>query len=46
MVILFAAAVASMAAQHRFFAIAQRYLLSSVLAALAFRLAAERRSAV
>jgi threonine/homoserine/homoserine lactone efflux protein len=46
MVILFAAAAASMAAQHRFFAIAQRYLLSSVLAALAFRLAAERRSAV
>ena len=45
LVILFAAAAASMASQHRFFATAQRYLLSSVLAALALRLAAERRSA-
>jgi len=45
LVILFAAAAASMASQHRFFATAQRYLLSSLLAALALRLAAERRSA-
>jgi threonine/homoserine/homoserine lactone efflux protein len=46
MVILFAAGVASMASQYRFFAKAQRYLLGSVLAALALRLAAERRSVI
>ncbi|HTC54481.1 MAG TPA: LysE family translocator [Steroidobacteraceae bacterium] len=45
-VIVSAAAVASLAAKHRAFAKAQRYLLGSVLAALALRLAAERRSAV
>jgi threonine/homoserine/homoserine lactone efflux protein len=46
LVILFAAAAASLASQHRFFAKAQRYLLSSVLAGLALRLAVERRHAV
>jgi threonine/homoserine/homoserine lactone efflux protein len=46
LVVLFAAAVASLASQHRFFAKAQRYLLGSVLAGLALRLAVERRHAV
>ncbi len=45
-VILSAAAVASAASRHRVFAKAQRYLLGSVLAALALRLAVERRRAV
>lgn len=46
MVILSAAAVASVASKYRVFAKVQGYLLSSVLAALAVRLAVERRSAV
>jgi len=46
LVILCAATVASMASRYGFFAKAQRYLLGSVLAALALRLATERRSAV
>jgi threonine/homoserine/homoserine lactone efflux protein len=45
-VIFSAAAVASAASKHRVFVKTQRYLLGSVLAALALRLAVERRSAV
>jgi threonine/homoserine/homoserine lactone efflux protein len=45
-VILTAAAMASLVSKHRVFARTQRYLLGSVLAALALRLAVERRSAV
>jgi threonine/homoserine/homoserine lactone efflux protein len=44
LVILGAAAAASVASQYRVFAKAQRYLLGSVLAALALRLAVERRA--
>ena len=46
LVILSAAAVASALSRHRSFANAQRYLLGSVLAALAVRVAVERRGAV
>jgi threonine/homoserine/homoserine lactone efflux protein len=45
-VIVAAAAVASALSKHHAFASAQRYLLSTVLAALAIRLVTERRSAV
>jgi threonine/homoserine/homoserine lactone efflux protein len=43
LVILAAAAVASVTSKHHAFAKLQRYLLGSVLAALAVRLAVERR---
>lgn len=46
LVILFAAAAASALAKHRAFAGVQRYLLGTVLAALAFRLVADRRSPI
>ena len=46
LVIVSAAALASVASKHRTFTRFQRYLLGSVLAALAVRLAVERRSAV
>lgn len=46
LVILSAAAVASTLSKHHAFARIQRYLLGSVLAALAVRLAVERRSVV
>jgi threonine/homoserine/homoserine lactone efflux protein len=46
LVILSAAAVASIASKHHAFAEIQRYLLGTVLAALALRLAVERRGAV
>ncbi len=46
LVILSASGVASVLAKHHAFARAQRYLLGSVLTALAVRLAVERRSAV
>lgn len=45
-VIVSAAAVASVLSKHHSFVRAQRYLLGSVLAALAVRLAVERRSVV
>jgi|GEM_PF-772444 threonine/homoserine/homoserine lactone efflux protein len=46
LVILCAAAAASALAKHRAFAGVQRYLLSAVLAALALRLVADRRSPI
>lgn len=46
LVILSAAAIASMLSKRHTFAKAQKYLLGSVLAALAVRLAVERRGAV
>jgi threonine/homoserine/homoserine lactone efflux protein len=46
LVILVAAAVASVVSRHRGFVTIQRYLLGSVLAALAVRLAFERRNSV
>jgi threonine/homoserine/homoserine lactone efflux protein len=46
LVILSAAAMASIASKHHAFAEIQRYLLATVLAALALRLAVERRGAV
>jgi threonine/homoserine/homoserine lactone efflux protein len=46
LVIISASGVASVASKHHAFANLQRYLLGSVLAALAVRLAVERRSAL
>jgi threonine/homoserine/homoserine lactone efflux protein len=46
LVIISAAAVASVISKRHAFVRAQRYLLGSALAALAVRLAVERRSAV